>query len=90
MNDFAEQVNRFVRRKKFPGRVGEVNGAFDAVAKAEFLRELDGEVAGGEHVAVGADAFDELAAIMREDLRLHGFHDIGPAEVDFLGSGRWC
>src|ERR1017187_5160273 len=64
VNDLTEQVNGFFRRKIFSRRVGEINRALDAVAKAEFLREFDGEVAGGDHVAVGTDALDDFAAVM--------------------------
>ena len=64
--------------------VGEVNRALDAIAKAEFLRELDGKFAGGKHAAAGTDAFDQFAAIVGEDLRLHRLHDVGTAKVDFL------
>jgi tetratricopeptide (TPR) repeat protein len=71
-----------VRRGKIPWRgVGQVNGALDAVAKAEFLGELDGEAVGGKHAAVGADAFDQFAAVMRQHLGLHRLHDVRPAEV---------
>ena len=91
VDDFAEQINRRVRiGKVFPRGVGEVNRALDAVAKAEFLRELHGEVAGGKHAAAGADALDQFAAVMREHLGLHRLHDVGPAEVDFfLRCGRF-
>ena len=68
----------------FFGGVGEVNRALDAVAETEFLRELDGEFAGGKHAAAGADAFDQFAAIVREHLRLHRLHDVGAPEVDFF------
>src|SRR5208282_5045423 len=90
MDDFAEQINGRVRRdlgEMFFGGVGEVNRALDAVAEAEFLRELDGEFAGGKHAAARADALDQFAAIMSEHLRLHRFHDVGPAKVDFLRGG---
>ena len=90
VDDFAEQINGFVGREIFSRGVGEVNGALDAVAKAELLRELDREAVRGKHAAVGADALDQFAAIMREHLGLHGFQDVGPAEVDlFLRYGRF-
>jgi len=89
VNDFAEQVNGFFGRKIFSRGIGKVNRALDAVAKAEFLRELHREAVRGKHATVGADAFDEFAAIMREYLGLHGLEDVGPAEIDFfLGCGR--
>jgi len=47
--------------------------------------------AGGKHAAIGADALDEFAAIMRQHLGLHGLHDVGAAEVYLLRrSGRMC
>ena len=87
MDDFAEQKNPPVRIRA-PGGVGEIDRAFDAVAEAEFLRQLDGEVARGKHVAAGANALDQLAAIVREHLGLDSFHDVRSAQVDFLGRGR--
>ena len=74
--------------KYFLRGVGHVDGAFDAVTKAEFLGQFDGETIGLEHAAVGADALDEFAAVMRKHLCLHGFHDIGPAQVNLLRRGR--
>ena len=94
VDDFAEQINRRVRRvvgKIFPRGVGEVNRALDAVAEAEFLGELHGEFAGGKHATAGADALDDFAAVMRQHLGLHRLHDVGAAEVDFfLRCGRSC
>src|SRR5579862_5069095 len=58
VNDFAEQVNGFFGRKIFSRGIGKVNRALDAVAKAEFLRELHREAVRGKHATVGADAFD--------------------------------
>ena len=86
VDDFAEQVDGFLGRETAAGGVGEVNGALNAVAKAELLREFDGQAGCGKFVAAGADALDECAAVMRLHLRLHGGHDVGSAEVDFL---RW-
>ena len=79
MNDFAEQKNRLVRVSP-ARRIGQVNGAFDAVTKAKFLGEFDGQITCGKDVPVGANAFDQFAAVMRQDLRLHGGHDIRPAQ----------
>ena len=89
VDDFAEQINGRVRRvfgKIFPRGIGQVNRALHAVAKSEFLRELHRQAVGGQHAAVGADAFDQFAAVMRQHLGLHGLHDVGAAEVDFVGS----
>ena len=73
------------------GGIGQVDGALDPVAKAKFLGQLDGQVPCREDMAVGADPLHQVAAVMREHLRLHGLHDVRPAEVDFLRRrGRFC
>ena len=85
MNDFAEQIDGFGQRKNFAGGVGQINRAFDAVTKAKFLRQLDGQPSiGGENPAVRADAVHQFAAVMSDDLRLHRFHHVGPSQVYFL------
>ena len=55
---------------------------------SELLGELNGQIAGRKHVAVGADPLDEVTPIMRQHLCLHRGHDIRAAEVDFLGRRR--
>ena len=90
VNDLAEQVDGGFRGdigEIFPGGIGEVNGPFDPVAKAEFLGQFHGQIAGGQHAAIGAHALDQFAAIMRQHLGLDRLHDVGPAQVDFLPAG---
>jgi len=88
VDDLAQEINRFGWRKDFAGGVSQVDGALDAVAKPEFLGQFDRQQAvGREDMALGADAVDQVAAVMREDLGLDGFHDIGPAQIYFLR--RW-
>ena len=87
VDDLAENIDRLLGKDLARG-IGQVNGALDAVAEAELLGELDGQVAGGKDMPAGADALDQVAAIMREDLRLHRRHDIRAAEVDLLRRGR--
>ena len=85
VDDFPQQINRFGRRKDPAGGVGQVDGALDPVAKAEFLGQLDGQQAvGGKDVALFANAVDQVAPVMREHLGLHGLHHIGPAQVYLL------
>ena len=84
VDDFAQQVDGLLGRERAAGRVGEVNRAFNAIAKAELLRELDGQAGGGELVAACADALDQRAPIVRLHLGLHRRHDVGAAEVDLL------
>ena len=82
-----EDIDRLVG-KDLAGGVGQVNGPLDAVAEAELLGELDGQVARRKHMPAGPNALDQVAAIMRQHLGLNRRHDIGTAEVDFLGRGR--
>ena len=44
MDDFTQNIERFVW-EYFTGGVRKIDAAIDAVAKAEFLRELDGNLA---------------------------------------------
>ena len=87
VDDFAEDEDALVR-KNFPRRVREIDGALDAVAEAELLREMHGHAVHRERAAGGADALDDFAAVVRLDLRLHGGHDVGGAEVRAFG-GHW-
>lgn len=76
MNDFAQQKNSLFWGKVFSGGVSQVNRALDAVAKAKFFGQADGELlAGGEDVSVGAEVVDNVASVVGDDLRLHFFHD---------------
>jgi hypothetical protein len=45
MNNLAENVDGLIG-EDLASRISEVDGAFDAVAEAELLGELDGEIAG--------------------------------------------
>ena len=47
MNDFANEIDVLFLEDTASG-VGEVDGAFYSVAKAELLREADGGVVNGE------------------------------------------
>ena len=87
VDDFAEQKNTTIGISP-ARRISEIDGAFDAITKPKFLRQLYGQVAGRKNVSVGADPFDQVAAVMREDLGLHSSHNIGPAQIDLLRSGR--
>jgi hypothetical protein len=87
VDDLAENINR-LQREDFARGIGQVDGALDAVAKAEFLGELDGQIARRKKMPAAPDALDQVAAIVREDLGLDRRHDIGTAEVDFLGRSR--
>ena len=87
VDDLAEDINRLLGEDLARG-IGQVNGPLDAVAEAELLGELDGQVARRKDMPAAPDALDQVAAIMREDLGLNRRHDIGAAEVDFLRRGR--
>ena len=81
VDDFAEEKNPAVL-ENFARRVGEVDGAFDAVAKAKFFREADGRIARLEDTALCAEFFDEFAAVVGFHLGLDLGHDLRRADVD--------
>jgi len=83
MDDLAKYVDRLVRIN-FASRVSQIDGALDAIAKTKLLREFDRQVARGKNMATGANSLDQVAAIMREHLRLHCSHNIGAAQIDLL------
>ena len=81
VDDFAEEKNPAVF-ENFARRVGEVDGAFDAVAKAKFLCEADGCISRLEDTALCAEFFDEFAAVVGFHLGLDLGHDLRRADVD--------
>ena len=54
MNDFAEDEEAAVL-ENFARGIGEIDGALDAVTKAELLGQSHGHVTDGNDTAVGAD-----------------------------------
>ena len=81
VDDLAEKENAAVR-KDLVCRVGEVDGALDAVAKAEFLGEANDGAALLDHATVAAGKLDEFAAVMALNLRLDASHHVRCAEID--------
>ena len=63
VDDFAGQEHAAVG-KALAGLVRVVDGAIDAVAEAEFARQMDGEPAGAIDEVVGLDALDDRAVIV--------------------------
>ena len=63
VNDLAEDEEAAVREDLGRG-VGEVDGALDAVAKAELLREFHRDVPRRERAAFRAQLFHHLAAVV--------------------------
>ena len=87
VDDFAEEID-VVALEDLGGGVGEVDGALDAVTKAEGLGQLDGEAVGGEVRLGVAQVFDDRAAVVAFDLFLHELHDLRGAEIHALfGAG---
>jgi hypothetical protein len=83
VNDFAEQENAPVGIRA-ARRVGQVYRPFDPVTKAELLGQPNGQLAGGKNMTTGANLLDQFAAVMRQNLRLHRRHDVGPPQVHLL------
>ncbi len=83
MDDFPEQVD-IVALEDLGGGVGEVDRAFDAVAKAEDLRQLDRQPVGREVRLGMAQVFHHRAAVVAFHLFLHELHDLRGAKVHAL------
>ena len=77
--------------ENFGRRVGEVDGPFHAVTKAELLGQLHGDAACGNGAAAGAQAVDDGAPIVRFHLGLHLGHDFRGPQVHPPGGrvGGW-
>ena len=85
VDDFAQEVN-VVAGVDLGGGVGHVDGALDAVTKAECLGQFDRQAVGREVRFGVAKIIDHRAAVMAFHLGLDEFHDLRGAEVDaFFG-----
>ena len=83
MNDLADNEKPAILENLARG-IGEIDRALDAVAKTELLRQAHRRVADGNDSARAAHLLDDIAAIMRFDLFLHGRHHLRRAQVYFL------
>ena len=63
VDDFAGQEHAAIG-KSLARLIGIVDGAIDAVAEAEFAREMDREAAGPILKVVGLDLLDEIAVVV--------------------------
>ena len=70
--------------KYFARGIGEIDRAFDAIAKPELLRQPHGRFADRKDAAGATDLVDDVAPVMRLDLFLHGRHHLRRAQVHFL------
>ncbi len=84
MNDFAGEKHAAIG--KLAARlVGVIDGAIDAVTKAELFRELEVETAGRRFVAQGFEAFDDGALIgTRQNRPDLGFQAETLLEIHFV------
>ena len=84
VDDFAGQEDAAIGKLP-PGLVGVVDGAIDAVTKAEFLGELEVEPARAGLVAEGLEAFDDGALIgTRQNRSDLGFQAETLLEIRFV------
>ena len=83
MNDLADDEEPAIL-ENFARRIGEIDRALDAVTKTELLRQPHRRVAHGDDAAGAPDFVDDVAAVMRLDLFLHGRHHLRRAQVHFL------
>ena len=87
VDNFAEQEDAIVGEDA-AGGVGEVDGAFDAVAEAEVTGEANDGLADLDDAAFGANGVDERAAVVGVDLGLDAFHHLRGADIDAAFDGR--
>ena len=91
MNDFANEKNTIIGKHLARG-VGEINGALDAVAKAEFLSESQGRIADYQFAMKIAQALDDGRFVMLRHFRSDQLHHIRATNIDsgtFDGSFSW-
>ncbi len=81
VDDFPDQENALIR-EDLAGRVGEVDGAFHAVAEPELPCQPHGGVADGEFPPVGAEFLDDGRAVVVLDFRLDQRHHVRASDVD--------
>ena len=70
--------------ENFARSIRKIDGALDAVAKTELLRQPHSGVADRDDSTSSAHFIDNVAAIMRFDLLLHRRHYIWRTEVHLL------
>ena len=87
MNDFAQNVDGLIW-ENFARRIGKIDGALDAIAEAEFLRQPGFQATGLQDAAARPQLLDDLTAVMPLDLLAHGLHDVGSTQVHTLGFGH--
>ena len=81
VDDFTNQENSLIRKNP-TGGVGEIDRAFDAVAKAELTSQQDRRVADGNPSAGLTDPADNRRVEMGGDLGGDAFHHLGTAHID--------
>src|SRR5262245_32580817 len=83
MNNFSHNEQAAILENLARG-VRQIDRAFDTVAKTKLLREAHCRIPYGNHAAGPTDLFDDIAAVVRLDLLLHGRHHVGRTQVHFL------
>ncbi len=86
VDDFAKQEDAIVGEDA-AGGVGEVDGAFDAIAEAEVAGEANDGLADLDDAAFSAYGVDERAAVVGIDLGLDAFHHLRGADIDAAFDG---
>src|SRR3954452_15123330 len=83
MNYFSHDEETTIL-EDFPRSIGQVDGALDAVAEAELLRQANGGLTDGNDAASASNFVHDIAPVVRFDLLLHGRHDVGRTQIDLL------
>ena len=87
VNDLADDKEPAIF-KYFARGIGEIDRAFDTVAKTKLFRQPHGGVADRNHSARATYLIDDVAAVMRFDLFLHRGHNVRGAQINFLARRR--
>src|SRR5436190_24302902 len=87
VNNLADNKEPAISKHLARG-IGEINRAFDTVAKTKLFRQPHGGVADGNYSARATYLINNVAAVMRFDLFLHRGHNVRGAQINFLARRR--
>ena len=87
VNNLADNKKPAISKHLARG-IGEINRAFDTVAKTKLFRQPHGGIADGNHSARATHLVDDVAAVMRFNLFLHRGHNVRGAQINFLARRR--
>jgi hypothetical protein len=87
VDDFAGQEDLAIGEAP-PRLVGVIDGAVDAIAEAELVRQMHREAAGCVAIAVGLDRLDEAAVVVGRERAGDGVLEVEALAVNDCGLAR--